>query len=210
MIIQYLAEKTGKEVPVNVEIRRIDPYELHKYLVKNIETRNGMCNHGKHNCAKYGQRPCCPPSLKTFDKFPQKQYMYLLKVTLSLEDYFVYSPETAKSFSNKFLFMSASHAITKNIVNRTVGSLSGQGFRVGGCSGCTFSRDGKCKQFMPPLEGTGLILDNVVAEFFDEPIEWAKKKKGISYMTALGGLMTNENVSKAEWRKALMIACNHK
>lgn len=210
MKFNYVAESTGNTLELEVEFKRVDPKSLHQFLA-DPKDRNGLCTQGgKKSCAKYNTRPCCPPNLKMFDEFPQKKYLYLIKVTTTLTDYCRYSEKTAESDRKNFLFMNIGHVITRNVVNRTVNQFKGQGFRVGGCLGCTYHKDQRCKKFMPPLEGTGLILDDVVQNVFGSEIEWATTGEPLELMTALGAIMTDEEISKARLIEAIKISCNIK
>lgn len=210
MILNYISAQNDNEVPVKIELRRVKPEDLYPFMVDSVKDRNHQCLQGKKPCVKYGVRPCCPPKLKLFTEFPKYKYMYLVKVSMEIEDYCEYSPKTAESPRKQFLFMNMGHMTTRNIVNRTVSSFDGQPFRVGGCLGCTFTRDGRCKRFMPPLEGTGLDLHEVVKEFFGVEIDWTTETHDLSTMTALGGLLTNREITKGAIFNAARRACNQK
>lgn len=200
------------EMPVTIEIKRLSRNDMLGFLANDREDRNEWCQRGKC-CGKYGQRPCCPPRVPMFDKLPEKEYMYLVMVKIGIQDYLDCYPKVAESKTRTYFSMDGSHKMTRNIQNRIATSFDGQAFRVGGCLGCRYTKDGVCKRFAPPLEGTGIDVCKLSVDVFGEDVEWTQEYKGDPSMTkmiAIGGVYTNETISKKRLIAAVDEACNIK
>lgn len=208
MVIKLLKRmSSGNDLPITIQIARLTRERMLSYQITSENSRNQWCSLSGKTCPKYGCRPCCPPNVKMFNKMAPHRYMYLVQVKITLEDYLEYSSGHPKNTNTKFLFMSLTHKITRNISNRIVGSFDGQVFKVGGCLGCTYSKDGKCKRFAPALEGTGIDLAAISRGVFSTDLDWSTPNNEMLSMTAIGGIYTDELISKENLKGVVKDAC---
>lgn len=194
---------SGAQIPVELQIKRVVGSAILAYTTKSKDKRNGWCNAGGCNCAKFGCRPCCPPKVKMFSELKSREYMYLVQVRIDLEDYYEIYPNVRESKSWCYFGMDGTHKMTRNINNKIVTLLhqkGDQGFRVGGCLGCQFTKTGVCKNFMPALEAVGINVIDLAKGEFDSDIVWREAKKPMPHMIAVGGLYTDRAISPKEIR----------
>jgi len=186
-----------QNLPVTIEIQKITAERVMKHVTTDLETVRNWCTHDKP-CIKYNCRPCCPPRVKTFDKLKKRKSMYIIKVSIAYDDYMEYSPKTKESPRQTWLFMGATHKITRALQNKIVQALfekGDQGFRVGGCVGCQYSKTGECLHFMPAPEATGINVVSLTKDVFGIDICWLKNKVPTDTMIAVGGLYTDRDIS---------------
>ena len=198
---------TGNMVPVLIQIKRILGTDMAKYQTFDRDLRNYWCTQGKP-CAKYGKRPCCPPTLKLFNELKPKKYMYLVTTTIKVEDYYKVYPNVKASKSWMYFGMDGTHKMSRNINNKVSFAFEGQAFKVGGCLGCQYAKTGKCKRFSPALEGTGINVVKLALEEFDIGITWRAPMEPISRMVSVGGIYTNESITAIRFKEAIKHACN--
>jgi predicted metal-binding protein len=200
---------SGTEIPVTIYIEKVDRDIVLKHQTLDRDERNNWCIHDKP-CAKYNQRPCCPPKCKLFSELKERENMYLVAVKLTLEDYLQVSPKTkAQGQKSWFLFMSAAHKITRNIQNNISCYFEGQVFRVGGCLGCQYTKTKVCRRFAPALEGTGIDVVALTEDVFGIEIDWFKPKHPLQQMIAVGGIYTDENISKSKFKEVINDVCSN-
>jgi predicted metal-binding protein len=174
-----------------------------KYQIADSEIRNGWCTGGDCKCAKYGCRPCCPPKVKLFNALKARKHMYLVFVKMVLEDYYTVYPNVRESKSWCYFGMDGTHKMTRNIQNKIAESFEGQAFRVGGCLGCQYPKTGKCKRYAPALEATGINVCALSLGEFGEEIVWREAKQPMEYMIAIGGIYTDEDISKDKFKEVI-------
>ena len=212
----YITASTKKEMPMRIKVVKMKPKEFYNRFQKTKErdVRDEWCLRGDNKCEKFDTRPCCPPVLKLFHQFPRRKRMYLFYVEIRKKEFYKASPLVAKNQSAEFLWNGGSHKFTRIVSNRISESLSqdkeSQGFRVGGCLGCQWTKKKYCKFFMPPLEGVGIDLTAVSEEVFGHKMQWFKMNEGryIDTMVAIGGVYTDRNITKQEIKEAIKNACN--
>ena len=202
---------SGAHMPIEIYLKRIAPEIVLKHqIAKNRVERNSWCLRGKP-CAKYDTRPCCPPRVKMFSEYKPRKYMYLMETILYLDDYYRVYPNVKESKSWAYFGMDGTHKMTRGISNKVIKIIAqkfgGQAFRVGGCLGCQYHKTGKCNYFMPPLESAGVDLSALSLEVFDREILWAKPKKPMEYMLALGGLYTDAEIPKIAFKEVILDVC---
>lgn len=197
---------TGASLPITIRLEKVEPSKLIEHQTMDIKLRNSWCTHDKP-CAKYDTRPCCPPRVKLFSEFPKHSYVYLFLVSLSYENYLEFSPKTKASKNPMFLFMSGSHKITRGIANGISTSFRGQAFRVGGCLGCSYSKNRKCRRLCPALEGTGINVVELTSDIFGIDIEWYKPKSEVTVMRALSAIYTDETITKSKFKEVIRNVC---
>lgn len=198
---------SGAEIPVYIQIERLNPDRIIEHQIHDIKQRNSWCTNNKP-CSKFGQRPCCPPKCKLFDEMKRRKYMYLMSTMIILDEYYEVYPNVRDSKSWCYFGMDGTHKMTRNINNAVSTSFEGQAFRVGGCLGCQYTKSGKCKRFAPPLEATGVNVVELAKDVFDIDIVWREDKKPMSHMVAVGGIYTDESISPKRLKKAIMDVCN--
>lgn len=207
----YITDK-GIHIPTEMRLERITPKQLDKYLNKNQEERNGWCLQNNVPCAKYGARPCCPPNVPMFGKLKKRKYIYLFATVIEKEPYFELFPKQSavKGKTRDYFFMRTSHYITRGMVGKMSNFLKQDGeqtFKVGGCNGCTYSKDGKCKDFRPALEATGINVVELSEEILDLPIQWMSSES-LDHMAAVSALYTDREVKPKEIYEAYLKACD--
>lgn len=207
--LNYITKQKG-ELPINVWVKRVLRATMLEYQIDNKEERNSWCLQEPKPCFMYNCKPCCPPKVKLFSQFPIKKYMYVVMVGISFEDYCNYSPKTKELGKRAhFLYMSAAHKISASIQNSISSSFEGQAFRVWGCVGCRYMKDGKCKRFMPPLEGTGINVIQLAEDLFDFTMLWSNPIRPITELVALGGIYTDEEITTKEFKEVIKNVCKH-
>jgi predicted metal-binding protein len=199
----YYHTKNGK-VKVEIQIGYMTPAKVKKLQIQDKKIRNSWCTY-KKPCLKYGCRPCCPPKVKLFNELKERKHFFGVMVRLNAEDYFTYSPKSKELPVRKYLFMGVAHKITRTIQNKIANSFKGQIFRVGGCLGCSYKKNGKCMRFAPALEATGIDVNMLAKQMFDTEIEWAIMGQPIDVlnMTAVGGIYTNTKITKNQFREVI-------
>lgn len=203
---------SGVRTRVEVYVERISSDRVIKHETDSKAIRNGWCTHGnkKQSCVKFGCRPCCPPNVKMFSEMKKRKYFYAILVKLSFEDYYEAYPKVANNKGRVFLTMGNTHKLTRGINNSLVEELyqkGDQGFRVGGCLGCQYAKNGTCKLFMPPLEATGINVVEFAKDVFDIDIQWLDKSKEINQMVAVGGLYTDRAISTSNIKAVVEKVC---
>lgn len=194
-----------KEIALTIQVEKVLRPKLLSFQTEDVKTRNNWCIQGRKPCIKYDSRPCCPPRVPMFEKFPAHSHAYLVAVVLTVEDYYLFSPRTAKSPQRKFLFLNAAHKITRAVSNSIVTSFDGQAFRVGGCLGCGYAKNGKCRRLCPPLEGTGINVVDLAKDVFDLDLSWGMD---CTQMAAIGAIYTDEIISKSKFKEVVSNVCS--
>jgi predicted metal-binding protein len=202
IISSHKVTSSGAKIPVEVQVKRVTRDDMLKFQTKNKDERNNWCTQGKP-CSKYGCRPCCPPKVKMFSELKEHKYMYLVFVKIELDDYYKVYPNVKESKSWCYFGMDGTHKMSRNIQNKISCSFEGQAFRVGGCLGCQYPKTGKCKRFAPALEATGIDVCKLSAEIFGEFITWRRAKKPMKNMIAIGGIYTDEVISKSKLKEVI-------
>jgi len=210
----YITASTGAKIPIEIRVERTTREVAIKHSVADREVRNEWCTRGKP-CAKYGERPCCPPKTKLIGEMRPRKYMYLVYVRIDLENYYEVYPKVKESKSWQYFGMDGTHKMTRNVSNKIVRAVTdkSQGdlpFRVGGCLGCQFPKTGKCNYFMPPLESSGIDVLAITKEIFGTQIVWRAPKESMPYMIAVGAIYSDrKSISKDLFKEAIKDACNH-
>lgn len=203
---------SGARIPVHIEVIRVSRKKMLEHQTLDKKERNQWCLNGKP-CSKYGTRPCCPPTVKLFSEMRERQYMYLILVEINLLNYYTVYPKVKESKSWVYFGMDGTHKMTRNINNQIVTRLNHAGaqcFRVGGCLGCQFSKTGKCKNFMPPLEGTGVDVVALAEDVFEKKIRWRKENKPMKNMVAVGAIYTDSRIPAIQFERVLKDVCSGK
>jgi len=201
----------GFDLPIHFQLARVSPERVLKHqIAKDKDERNSWCLHGKP-CAKYDTRPCCPPRVRMFSEYKVRKYVYLMETKLYLSDYYEVYPNVKASKSWAYFGMDGTHKMTRGISNKVIKQIAqeygGQAFRVGGCLGCQYHKTGKCNYFMPPLESAGVDLCALSLDVFKTEILWAKPKKPMEYMIALGAIYTDEVIPKSKFKEVIENVC---
>jgi predicted metal-binding protein len=202
----FKVTSSGAQLPVIVEVKKVPRSKMLEHMTTDLAVRDNWCTHDKP-CSKFGMRPCCPPQVKTFDQLKVRDHAYLIMVKIDLKDYYRIYPNVKESKSWAYFGMDGTHKMTRNISNKIVSLLKGQGFRVGGCLGCQFTKTGKCKRFEPALEATGINVVSLTEDVFGEKIKWAKPKNPMRYMIATGCVYTDEEVPASKFKELIHFVC---
>ena len=211
----YTTASTGARIPIEITVKRTtQEVALNHMTAKDRAERNSWCTKGKKACAKYGERPCCPPKTKMFNEMKPHKYMYLIQVKILLEDYYTVYPNVRASGSWQYFGMDGTHKMTRNVSNKIVRAISEVGkdipFRVGGCLGCQFLKTGKCNYYMPPLESTGINVVKLAKTVFNTDIVWRVPKESMPYMIAVGAIYTDrENIPQSKFKGVIKDVCNN-
>lgn len=198
MLVHYLTSG-GISVPMEVSAHTVPRDELLTYAY-NPSKRCMWCTHGA-GCPQFDQRPCCPPKLPSFDKLKLRSYLNVFILNLSLEDYLSCYPKIDRSPMRMYLAMGNTHKATRNALKRAVDALildGEQGFKVGGCSGCKFKVTGKCKDFRPALEGTGVDVCKLYECLTGKELDWLQNHVMPKSMTAIGGIYTDRIIAEED------------
>lgn len=188
--------KTGREIPVEVTIKRIKSKALLPY-VTDKKCRNSWCIHGDKPCPQYDARPCCPPRMPTFDRLPERKYVYLMHLIVRSKKYQeVYPTQNGSAFMMTSTMGNYYHNIIKESFLPFV-TKDSMIFKVNGCSGCSYKKKNTCALVMPSLEGLGVDVVKLCEDKFI-PVKWLGKGKKFPYYTALGGFHTDRDLSSAE------------
>lgn len=199
---------TGSKVPVEIKVKRVSRDRMLQHLTTDKDKRNNWCTHDKP-CGKFGKRPCCPPQVKTFDELAPKKYMYLVMVKIVLDEYYEVYPNVRESKSWLYFGMDGTHKMSRNIQNKLSTHFDGQAFRVGGCLGCQWTKQGKCKRFAPALEATGINVVWVAKDVFGETIHWRPdgSKEQMPHMISIGGIYTDEDIPMSKFKEVMEEIC---
>ena len=200
----YVAAGTGVVTPISVQVKKVTPDRIKEFQIINKEERNKWCTHGKQ-CSKYGRRPCCPPWCKLFSEMPQHDFFYLVAVGCNIQEYWDAHPKVQ---GHQYFGMQGSHVLTRSLQNKVVSTFEGQHFRVGGCSGCQFSKTGKCKNFAPSLEAAGINVVLLAKEVLGYKLGWWTKEGLMENIYAIGGVATNKKISPLEFKQTIRRCCN--
>lgn len=196
---------SGVSLPLEVGVYRVNQETLLSTLFDPIN-RDSWCQAGPKVCSQFGCRPCCPPKFPTFDNLRTRKNMYVVIVRMNTQDYLDAYPNVAQKM--------AYYGATTGVHYQTRGKLyaiiknlyqpGDQGFKVGGCSGCTVKKTGKCnKILMPALEGTGINVVGLYKHLTGDTMEWNKDGKLMGTMAAVGGLLTDRDLSKSDILKVV-------
>ena len=197
---------SGARIPVTIQITRLTREQMIEYQIEDKDTRNSWCTQGTP-CSKYGCRPCCPPKVKLFSELKEHKYMYVVAVTIDLEDYYEVYPTVRDSKSWCYFGMDGTHKMSRNIQNKIATSFEGQAFRVGGCLGCQYPKTGHCKRFAPALEAGGINVIDLAKGVFGIDITWRATKQPMIDMTAIGGIYTDEVLTKEHLKEVVKNVC---
>lgn len=199
--------KNGAAIPTTIQVQRVPIDTVLQHQIQDLDIRNRWCTQGL-TCSKYGKRPCCPPQVKLFHQLKPRDRFYLISVQIKLDDYYTVYPNVRESKSWMYFGMVGTHKMTKLIANKIASAFPGQAFRVGGCLGCTWPKNGKCKRFMPALEATGINVVALTQEVFGYEIEWYQPKQPMKVMSAIGAIYTNEPIQKIDFKEAIFNELN--
>lgn len=205
----------GVEIPMTMLLEKVNREAILPFLTNCRNDRNKWCHTGGCSCAKYGARPCCPPQVKMFNEMRERKYMYLFASMIEKEAYLALYPKQAaqKGGLRDYFFMQTSHYLTRGTVGRISDIMKQPGeqtFKVGGCNGCTFSKDGRCKDLRPALEATGIDVCKMTEVLLETTIQWRKPGEPLDYIIAVSGLYTDRKIKSTEFYEAFKIACNMK
>ena len=181
---------------MDMKVVRLDYDDLDEFTNPDTESVKLQCIHGDKPCKHYDCRPCCPPRIKHFTKWPKRNYMYLLLTKLCIDDETIHP----NALESSYFWTGYAHKRTRTYANRVIKDLPGIHFNVGGCSHCSYNRSGTCKEIRPALEAVGFRVVDMAKKLFGEEVEWFSKTNPMpTQFIAVAGLYTNENLSRGRF-----------
>ena len=196
----YHKTSAGIELPVEVGVFKVSLDTLKQFY--HPEARDSWCCTTPIKCSQFGCRPCCPPRFPKFFDLPQRKNLYIIITRMATQDYLDAYPKVANTSMRFYGTSTGVHYLTRGALYRIVKALyqkGDQGFKVGGCSGCTVKKTGKCnKILMPALEGTGIDVIHLYKHITGIDMEWNKPKELMGHMAAVGGLYTDRDIKPSE------------
>lgn len=150
----------------------------------------------KVGCPNYNKKWSCPPHSPTFISVATKwKYLYVFYLRMPLAGF--------KDIKNSYLRVKAANVMLKSRADRYLRFLSEKHGKYISTGSCRLCKPCKCKEGKPcahpglmsySFESLGIDVTELINKYFDNPLQWYKKKEPIEYTSVVCGLLTNENL----------------
>lgn len=180
--------------PVNytIEICKIEPTRCVEYEYK--EKFLYLCKSG---CQNYNKKWSCPPYSPTFSSVALKwKYLYVFYFRMPLFGF--------ADINNSYLRVKAANIMLKSRADKYLRCMSQKHGKYISTGSCRLCNPCKCKEDKPcahpnlmtySFESLGIDVINLINKYFNDPLQWYKRKEPIEYTSVVCGLLTNEELN---------------